>query len=132
MQYVLTAPLIITSRLMPGIRVGDGTVHAEVYSFEPDGRANLRYVIDYPGGEYIRADVSVGPMYADDPTAIVREGIRTVLSFLSAEAEQYAGSGQMGTAVPADGWLFSAEVAEWAYLNSDEISMAEIELDEEN
>jgi hypothetical protein len=136
-MYVLNAPLSIGPRLMPSAEVDPGAqtggrLSAEIIGFEPSGRARLRYFIDFPGGTYEGSDITMSPMYADrEPGDIVRGGIATLCAFLSAEAEAYAGSGNMGANEPADGWMFSAEVAEWAYLNSDELSMLGLELDEQ-
>ena len=137
-KYVLTAPLAIGPRLMPALIVAQGTdtygtISAEVSHYDEGPSAVIRYVIDTSGSEYERADVTVRPVYSDDtPSTLVRRGLATLCSFLAAEAEAYAGSGNMGANEPVDGWLFGPEVAEWAYLNSDEIAMLrdEIEGDE--
>jgi len=54
----------------------------------------------------------------------------TLLSFLDNEADVYTGSGEMGTAEPADGWGWDVKVAEWCYLNSDALGMARVEIEE--
>lgn len=48
-HYELTAPLFISARLMPAVRIGDGTVSVEAHGLEPDGRAHFRFHIDVPG-----------------------------------------------------------------------------------
>lgn len=133
MSYVLTDPLSIGPRLMPSIAIDLGSETGGRISAEITGRDGSRprisYFIDFPGGEYYGNDVRVSPRYADGtPGEIVREAIATLCGFLAAEADAYTGSGNMGANEPDDGWLFSATVAEWAYLNSDEITMAELEL----
>lgn len=137
-EYVLTRPLAIGPRLMPALIVAQGTdtygtISAEVFSYEEGPEAIIRYVIDTGGHEYVRADLTVRPLYSDDtPSTIVRRALATLCSFLGAEAERYTGSGNMGANEPVDGWLFDAKVAEWAYLNSDDLAMLrdEIEGDE--
>jgi hypothetical protein len=131
-QYVLTAPLSIGPRLMPSIAIDPGRetggrLSAEIIGYDEGPRARIAYFIDFPGGEYYGNDISVSPLYADHtPGEIIREGIAVLCSFLAAEAESYQAT--MGASEPADGWLFSATVAEWAYLNSDELAMAGMEL----
>jgi hypothetical protein len=133
-EYVLTTPLEIGPRLMPSIAIDPGSetggrISAEIIGYDEGPRAKISYFVDFPGGEYYGNDVSVSPLYADSaPADIVREGIATLCRFLTAEAEAYQGSGNMGANEPIDGWLFSPEVAEWAYLNSGELAMAELEL----
>lgn len=126
MRYTLTDPMIITSRLMPGIRVGDAVISIELASIDNgEGRARYRYHIDTPAGEIYTAEDISTPRF-DGPDRGTREAAEALVSFLSAEAEAYEST--MGTAEPVDGWLFNAAVAEWAYLNSDEISCAEMDL----
>lgn len=138
-EYALTAPLCIGPRLMPAVIVAQdtdtyGTISAQIsgYDERPRPRAKISYFIDFPGGEYYGNDISVSPLYTDDkPGEIIRRGMATLCGFLTAEAEAYRAT--MGEHEPADGfWLFSAEVAEWAYLNSDELAQAELELKDDN
>lgn len=128
-RYTLTAPLRITPRLMPGMRIGDATLSVEIIGHD-GGRNIIGYALDYPGGAYEAQDVTIPPRRDDSPESIIREALRTILVFLDAAAEQYAGSGRMGTTEPADGWIFPVTVAEWSYINSDEIAMAIIDLEE--
>ncbi len=132
--YTLTAPLVIGPRLTPALIIAlntdiYGTISAEIVGFDEGPRARLSYMIDTSFGSaaYEAADLSVAPLYADDtPGDIVRRGIATICSFLVAEAEGYQAT--MGAEEPADGWYFDARVAEWAYLNADELSLAEMQL----
>jgi hypothetical protein len=130
--YELTSPLSIGPRLMPSIAIDPGSetggrISAEISGYDEGPRARISYFIDFPGGEYYGNDIRLSPLYIDyTPGVIVREGIATLCGFLMAEAEAYQAT--MGAREPADGWLFSAEVAAWAYLNSDELAMAELEL----
>jgi hypothetical protein len=127
--YELTTPLSIGPRLMPSLAIDPGSetggrISAEIIGYE-GLRARVSYFIDFPGGEYYGNDVRLSPMYTDYTSGeIVREGIAVLCSFLTAEAEAYQAT--MGAREPADGWRFSAEVAEWAYLNSDELAMVEM------
>jgi hypothetical protein len=48
------------------------------------------------------------------------EMLPSLVSFLSADGETFA---HYGGATPPDGYLFVDQVAEWAYMNSDELSL---------
>lgn len=60
------------------------------------------------------------------------EMLRSLLSFLSAEAEAYSGALSRGDDGPADGFIFSVDVAEWADQHADALAMAACELDDED
>lgn len=132
----IVAPMIITSRLLPGIRVGDASISVEIDGYEEGPRAQVRYYIDRPGADtYTAADVSA-PVYTDDRqdggARILRVGLATLLSFLASEAEAYEYAMRTHTGAPSEGWLCSAEIAAWASLNEDEIAMAGLELGEQD
>lgn len=63
------------------------------------------------------------------PTPDNDDMLYVLAAFLSADAEAYSGSGKMGTEPPAEPYLFGAEVAGWAYLNSDELDEFALEQD---
>jgi hypothetical protein len=137
-EYVLTSPLAIGPRLMPAAIIAPGTdtygtISVEIDSYDEGPAAVIHYFIDTPSTVYEATDVRIRPLYTDDtPSDIAARAIATLCSFLGAEAEGYQFSGNMGANEPRDGWFFSAEIAEWAYLNSDELGMLrdEIEGDE--
>lgn len=115
--YVLTAPMIITSRLMPGVRVGGVTISiAECDVDDPGGldfRKSWQYFIDGEGLSYSAQDLDT-PHFTD-----VRHAMATLLGFLGADAESYVRA--KGGRPPEDGWLFDQDVAEWAYQCEDEL-----------
>lgn len=135
MRYTLTAPMIITSRLAPGLLIGDGTVSLQILGIE-DGRAVIRTNIDFPGGRW---QGEQGAPWTGDQDVTIRQAASAALSFLGAEAEAYDSiHGRRsyrcfpGTPTePADGWMFSERVAQWASENSDAIEMAALELNGE-
>lgn len=131
--YTLTAPMIITSRLMPGARISDSVISIEPVIWDGAGYT-CAYYIDGPDGPiYSAQDISVAliageSLEVDGP----RKGLATLLSFLGAAAEEYrSGMAHRGDApyVPADGWLFDEVTSEWAYMMSDEIDMLKEELE---
>lgn len=134
--FVLTAPLTISARLLPGIRISDAHNSAWI-SVEPvtitDGRVSWSVYIDTSdhGELYVGpSDVSTGAQWRADGDG-AREAISCVLTFLSAEAEAYVYHFMRRGDSPPDGWIFNATVAEWAYSMADEIDMAECELQED-
>lgn len=131
-RYELTAPLIITSRLLPGLRLGEATVSltADHITHDETGqRLCWRYWIDDPAGlSYEAADLyrpyAAGAREPD--TADVRDALGALLSFLTGAAEAYRAAGYGPE--PADGWLFSAEVDAWAHLYDEEITVAGLDM----
>jgi hypothetical protein len=114
---ILHQPFQISARLLPAIRIGDDWISIE-FDGESQGRARYRYHIDF-GKEYhqgndLKSGVGGGSL---------QQGMASLLSFLSACAESYNCKGENYD-------LFPPHVAEWAYQNSDEISMLQCELEE--
>lgn len=132
---ILRSPFFISSRLLPALQIAGATIQLD-YSRRPgrDGRtvsqgetkvrSRTRYewTIDLPSGKsFTASDLQSG---CDGGS--LTEGFLSFLSFLSACAESYARRGIDGE--NAD--LFPVQVAEWAATYSDEIAMAQIELEE--
>lgn len=105
-------PLVITPRLMAGIRVADGWVAVEPIGRAEYGRVVWRYVIDAPGIEHEGTDLSGA---SHDPARAVSD----LLAFLEHSAD--ADDGEEGSD------LFPANVRQWARDNADEIGMARFE-----
>lgn len=109
-QIRITQPVIITPRLLPGVRVGDGFVSVQRHARrQPDGRFVFSYFIDFRGGEHSGDDLT-------SPRPDLQEALATTLTFLSAASENEE--------------LFPADVTEWASAHSDELSLLASELDE--
>jgi hypothetical protein len=118
-EMTLTNPVQISSSLQPCIRIGGAEVCIE-YSNRPgrDGRVRYRWQINMPDGtEYSDDDIQSGCQGGS-----LQEGMESLLSFLGAAAESYPDGEN------AD--LFPLEVVEWAAQHSDEISMAQLEVEE--
>lgn len=116
----LQYPLIITSRLLPGVQVGDAFISVEPARKLDNGRTVWRYFIDRGEAEF----------EADDITGFGNEqgAICSVLSFLGACAEGRQRETRGYESENAD--LFPQEIGEWAEQFSDEIGMLAVELDE--
>jgi hypothetical protein len=139
MRYTLTAPMSIGPRLMPAVIIGQdtdtyGTVHIEIDHY--DGQRYVgHYVIDTSGETYEATDIRTGvTMPTDDDAALsltLRSLTGALLSFLGNEADRYRAWMGSGDAQPHEGWSFTEGIAEWAYLNEDEIAMAREEIEGE-
>lgn len=120
-------PCLITSRLLPGITIGDTTISIE-YSDRPGdgGRTRYRYYIDSPEWEHSDDDLQSGGMGGG-----LQSGLESLLSFLDSEGERYQYVVMRKGYDDGDGWLFGSEqIAEWCYCHSDELAMARMELEE--
>ena len=111
----LHAPFIITSRLLAGLKIGDGTISIDYDGEDKDGRTIYRYYVDVDRhGTHEGNDLKSGC-----GGGTLQEGMESFMSFLYACAE----GGEN-----AD--LFPPWVREWAEENKDEIGMLEVELGE--
>ena len=114
---LLRSPVMITARLMPGVKIGDAFVSIG-YAGRKDHRgANVfRWFVDLGDQEFSGDDLSghVG----------LQGGLEDLLCFLGAfaEAQGYPDSENRD--------MFPEGLAEWAQQNSDEIGMMQIELEE--
>lgn len=128
MEYVLTSPMIITSRLMAGVKVGDAVI-----SVEPiigDGRRyTTAYYIDGPDGPLTSGqDFSVTLMAGETVERdLPRKAISVLLWFLGNDASGYRM--HMGDGEPDHGYSFDAATAEWAYRNDSDIQSLAMDLD---
>ena len=117
----LSTPFFISSRLLPAIKIADGVI-----SLEPVKRAGphirWRWYIDLPEGEFSEADMRT--------SWGTQRAFESLLGFLSACAESYRYKMSFPDSEPENLDPFPPEVAEWAYINSDEISMLCCELEE--
>lgn len=128
----LTSPIIITSRLMPGIQIGKSFISIE-YSTRPGDSHRCRYQyyldLDQDGKsiEYDADDIQSGCQGGS-----LADGLSSLLSFMSACGESYRYAVRKG--IPLDdsenGDLFPPDVAEWCYQNSDELSILACEIEE--
>ena len=123
----LKSPFIITSRLLPGIKVNDGTISIEYSGISSDKRTIYKYYIDIPEGEFEGNDLKSGVGGGN-----LQSGMESLLSFLNAAAESYnyrMRKGENGRGENED--LFDEKVTEWAANNSDEIGILACEIEEQ-
>jgi hypothetical protein len=116
----VASPLYISGRLMAALKIdGAGTLHLHAEDRDGEGRVVYRYLIEDEQGTQLEEgrDLRSGVGAEVDYTSTMA----TLLSFLSAAAE----AGQDGE----NSDLFSPAVREWAEQHSDEIAMAECDLE---
>ena len=121
----LHPPLIITPRLLPGVKVGDGCISW-------DHSRGVGYV-DAPGIDHAVTDMRPGLSgRTGEPEEQIRACLGALCGFLSACAEsRNYGERRRGDAMSGENSdLFPADVGEWAQANSSELSMACWELEE--
>ena len=122
MKETLTHPVIITPRLMAGVAVPDGYLSvAPAGDVGEYGKPRWTYAIDVSGWDEEGSD-----LYGWGDS---RAMLGTLVSFLCAAAESYAYRMSTGRAGESED-LFPPRVVEWAYANSDELSMLALEIEE--
>ena len=122
---ILHPPLIITSRLMPGLQIGNATISLGYGARSSDNRMVYQCWIDLPDGtEHEITDLRSGRGGGD-----IQDGLANLLGFLSAAAE----SRQYRERTGRDGDnenLFAAVIVDWAAEHADDIGMLACELEE--
>lgn len=121
----LHSPIIITPRLLAGLKVGDALISIEFAPrgrWDEGGRVTYRYYIDLPDGtEHVAEDLRSGVQGGS-----LQSGLESLLAFLGAAAESF-GSTQPGF---DEEKRFPFAVCEWAYRHSNELSLLQLELEE--
>ena len=125
---ILHDPFFITSRLLPGVRVGDGTISIE-YADRPGerGRQRFQYYIDVPP-QPRRIEYE-----SDDLTGIgnLQSAMGDLLAFLGAAADSYNYRMRHKDDEPGENEdLFPPDVVKWAARHDDEISILGSEIEE--
>lgn len=116
----LTPPVIITTRLMPGVRIGNSFISIDYRSLNLTKERRVYYCywldLDLDGTciEHYGEDLSTGCNHG------LAHALADLLVFLSA-----CGQGQL----ESDN-LFPINVEEWCYQNIDELSILSMELEE--
>ncbi len=121
----LQSPIMITSRLMPGVQIGKATISIG-YSKRASEDGRTRYVAYIDIGRKSHEEHS---LQSGCGGGGLQEGLESLLGFLGAcgASIRYAEySGREGE--NAD--LFPRWIGEWARNNSDELTMMEMELQE--
>jgi len=104
----LHPPFQISSRLLPSVKVGNGTISISYLGRLKNGRSSFAYFIDTPEFEYESKDLSAG-------TSSIQAAMESLLAFLQDHETLLH---------------FPLKVYEWAESNQDELSMMALELEE--
>lgn len=129
----LHEPVIITSRLMAGLRLEDGAELSIGFGEETlDGRIAYDVWIDLPEAE-VPADASrefhVTDMRSGVGRASLQEGLEALLAFLEAAAEAHGYRERTGRPTENED-LFEAPIVAWAAGCADEIGCLRLGLEE--
>ncbi len=120
MLFKLHPPVIITSRLLAGVKVGNTEISIQYDSITSEGRMVYRYYIDNDILEYENNDIKSGCQGGN-----MQKGLSCLLSMLCAAAEAY------NYGPKSDNYdMFPPNIMEWCDTNSDELSMLCCELEE--
>lgn len=121
----ISSPLCITSRLLPGCRIGGAEISIEYlpgcWGKTLDKRQRYHWHIDLSNGS---GEFQGSDLYSGAGGGTLQEGLESLLSFLGAFAEDL----QSGDTVGAR--MFPAGLAQWAVENADAIVTMELELQE--
>lgn len=120
-KYPITTcpPVYITSRLLPGVKIGDVIVSIG-YADRPGNNGRIRYTwyIEGTEGNYEGDNIQC------PPKSTLQDGLRTLISFLSAFAEDMS-------YLNKETWnLFPVDLAHWAVENADKFAELQCELRE--
>lgn len=115
---ILHEPFIISARLLPALRIGDGTLSLSGVGLGVEGRLNPCFILDTPDFEYVDDRMQTGVGGSGTVSMFVN-----FLGFLGAAAESYRY--ELWSRSPGENSdLFPRHVLEWAYVNDDEIACA--------
>ena len=120
---ILHLPAMITSRLLPGVAVGDDSTISITYLDDGlEGRTRYVYYIDGPDFEHS------GSLKSEWRYGTLQDGLVSLLSFLGAASEAYGTVNNTG-AESDNADLFPPEVMAWAYEHDDELAMLQYDLE---
>lgn len=123
----LTQPFMITARLMAGVKVDKTFISIEPAGATKDGRLKCRYYIDTPEWEFEGDDLASG---VGGPRRGLQEMMESLLSFLSSAADSYRYHMSRPKGEHDDPDLFPPHVMEWCYQHDSELSMLQLELED--
>lgn len=126
----LHPPFIITSRLLPGLRIGDAVLHLDgVKAGREVYRTAAKMILDLPWGVSHKDDTLQSGHGGFGGAVTIFE---SYLGFLSYAAERETSKQQKLYPDDGDGDLFPPDVTQWAADNKDEIDACLSELQDES
>lgn len=123
---LLKTPFLISSRLLPAIRIAGCTISLEHIGYGRESRAEYLVYFDFADGRELQESGLAGPAIGE---ATLQSMFGTLLCFLYAcgEGRRY----ERASGRESEGSkLFQEPIAEWAEMNSDEISSLQYEIEE--
>lgn len=113
---------------MAGLEINKAIISGRYAGSTGDGRTCYEFIIDLPDG----AELMVSDIRSGCGGGSLQSGFESLLDFLGAAEESYRyHSGDWSKIGPDDNAsIFERPLVEWAYQNSDEITMLELELTE--
>ena len=127
---ILHQPVVITSRLLPGLhfRTPEGLVQIsiEYRGVTQDHRTRYQWHIDGIG----KKSFSGTDLNSGCGGGSLQEGLTSLLSFLTAAAEGFQFEERNPGLSSDNADAFPKPVVEWAAQHSDELSMAQLEIEE--
>ena len=123
----ITAPCIITSRLLPGLALNGGTISIEYAHGTNDGRMAYLYHFDLGGPDHY--SFSNDDLSSGVGSWALQEGLGALLSFLAAACESRQYDEQQGTE-PDEPYGFPVEVLDFYDANQSDLEYIQMELEE--
>jgi hypothetical protein len=121
-RYTLLDPVIITARLLPGVRVGKSSISITYAKHQGrDGRVRYQYYIDTPDFEFEGHDLESGRSGGN-----LRDGLESLLGFLGAAADAY----RQNMKADKEDCSLPANVQEWACRNDNGLQQVQCEVEE--
>ena len=128
MKLELTGPFKISARLMASVTIGNAVLSLGYGKVTADRRMEYEVYIDLPGN---RKGYKTKDLQSGVGGGSIQAGFVSLLAFLAAAGESYGGRMRRHEKTPGENeGGFHKKVVEWAYQNSDEISMLLNEIEE--
>ena len=123
-------PLCITSRLLPGVEIGEATISIEYVDGDSRYRQAYRWFIDFQ--EVDKRNAEGKDLESSVVDGTLQEGLESLLGFLGAFAEEwrYKLADGADDCIRDNCNLFPDGLVDWAVANTDEITMLQCELEE--
>jgi len=116
-------PLCITSRLLPGARIGEAEISIEYAHVTPTGQQCYHWFIDLKNSWHCKNT----DLHSAAGGGTLQEGLESLLGFLGAFAEAIQYEKRTGEKCEESD-LFPVGLTDWAIANVEEITMLECTL----
>ncbi len=132
---ILSAPLIISARLLPAVKIGDCTISVAHRGYDCEGRLQFGFYYDRPGRKTYVDNSQRSGVGSRPNGKTIRQAMEAQLSFLLHAVEARESRERRGGKYdPADRDsgenLFPRFIVRWADANESEIEMAQFDLSE--